>query len=265
MKKIIQRKKNPNPLSPIPIPGLFFLSLPAFPKEGDTAGNSQKDETEKTSSSACSPARNLVIFPINVPLLWGFGAQISCCAPGEQSQRSRLGLGAFPHLPHPCWLHLHGRPGNCKSRRWHLVNLPGEPGPAHRVPRAALQSDACLTGSCCCFMGSQHMFPLKTGNGGLGKAPQLRERPRPHSPSGRWLFMAFPLHLEGGSSWLFPATLDVPWMWFSALVGSVEAVAGRSTAQSCFSWRAVTPGYGDVELGTEGRIGLLWDFFCFVL
>lgn len=71
------------------------------------------------------------------------------------------------------------------------------------------------------------------------------------------------LHLGGGSSWLFPTTLDVPWMRFSALVGSVDIGAGQSTPQTCFSWRAVTPGYGDAELGSEGRTGLLWDFFFF--
>lgn len=52
-------------------------------------------------------------------------------------------------------------------------------------------------------------------------------------------------------------------MRFHALVGSVGAVAGRSTAQACLSRRAVTPGYGDAALGTEGRAGLLWDFFFF--
>lgn len=131
-----------------------------------------------------------MIFPINVPLFVGFWSlSLPLC-----TQRAEPGAHS-PAPPIPAGCTCAAAPGNCKSRRWHLVNLPGDPGPAGRVPRAALQSDACLTGSCCCFMGSQHMFPLKTGNGGLGKTPRLRERPQPRSPSGRWLFLAFSSHL----------------------------------------------------------------------
>lgn len=128
----------------------------------------------------------------------------------QRAEPEAQAVDPFPSSLIPAGCTCTAAPGNCKSRRWHLINLPGDPGFASRVPRAALQSDGCLTGSCCRFMGSQHMFPLKTWSNGLGKAPCLRERPQRRSPSGRWLFLAFPSHL-GSALDAIPCLGWAPW------------------------------------------------------
>lgn len=168
--------QTPNSVSHTCTEANFFISLSAFPKEradvktqlGPAKRMGQRGETYACAAPACTSVRILVMILINVSSWWDFGAWGSRCAPEQKAElevqagmvdgRALARLGPGPRLL-SCSLHLHSG-----SLDLLIIQVaPHKPalgalGLKTSVPQADLQSDVCLTDSCCCFMGSQHMF-----------------------------------------------------------------------------------------------------------